>query len=108
MPASLRLVYLRPLTYNGIHYDIIQNINTSRSSGNSSRRTSRIQQQKIGVVTAINSTTTMITATSITTATAFNTAAAAAAPMEITMKEEENPLAIVLHYHCNLKTNSER
>ena len=53
----------------------------------------------------------MITATSITSitrTTAINTVAAAATTLEITMKEEKNPLAIVLPYHCNLKTNSKR
>lgn len=78
-----------------------------------------LQQQKIGIVIAINPTATMLTATGITstasitsitgiTSTAINTVAPAATTTEITMEEEKPPLAIALHYHCNLKTNSER
>ena len=68
-----------------------------------------LQQQKIGVVIAINTTTAMLTAASITSTsitTAINTIAAATATMENTMGEEKTPLAIVLQYHCNLKANS--
>ena len=52
----------------------------------------------------------MITATSITsiTSTTVINTVVAATTMETTIKEEKNPLAIVLPYHCNLKTNSKR